>query len=55
MSAYECWVGCARTIGAWGVLWTGDTGEVFERRLTPGLWGDRRLAGSSAGTGGCDL
>ena len=33
-SAYECGVGCARTIsGPCGLDW--QTGELFERRLTP--------------------
>ena len=33
-SAYERWVGCARTFGL-GCALDGDTGEVFQRRLTP--------------------
>ena len=34
VSAYECWVGCARTFGGRVCVGRG-TGEVFERRLTP--------------------
>ena len=35
VSAYECWIGCARAIGG-RVGLDGETGEVFERRLSPG-------------------
>ena len=34
VSAYECWIGCARAIGG-RVGLDGETGEVFERRLSP--------------------
>ena len=46
--SYECWVGCARTIGGECGL-DGETGEVFERRLIPDRGEIREWVGSLPG------